>query len=137
MLETNKIWGARLMWWDLPALLVRALGTAWLWPHVGSIALLAPLLVGHFLLFCNIFRVRQNLELLWSALFVANTALWLNMLGLDDDFAWIASTQLLATGAVIGYELRSWRYHGIFADRLNPQLERYIAWVKGRTHGEA
>ena len=40
--------------------------------------------------------------------------------------------QLPITAALIGYEMQSWRYHGVMADRINPELERYLEWSRSR-----
>ena len=48
-----------------------------LWPAIGQLALLFPVVVGHFFLFCNIFGIRRKLELAWSVIFIINASLWL------------------------------------------------------------
>ena len=127
----NPTWGMRLMPWDLPALALCAGATWWLWPHIGSLALLCPMVFGHFLLFCNVFRVRRSFELAWSASFLINCAASLAAFDLDA-MATIAAVQLPFTALAIGAEARSWRYHGVAADRLNPELERYVEWAQAR-----
>ncbi len=127
----NPPWGARMMVWDPPMLALCALGTAWAWPTIGAMSLVAPLVFGHFLLFCNVFRVRRSLELIWAGAFLLNAAVTIASFDLDA-VPYMAAAQLPVTLLVIGYELRHWRYHGVLADRLNPELVRYLEWSKSR-----
>lgn len=85
--------------------------------------------VGHFFLFCNVFRVRRSYELGWAAVFLVNVACWM-MLRLSLDWLPPLLTQLPVTLAVILAEIRSSQYHGIFAEKWNPRLDEYLA---GRT----
>ncbi len=123
----NPTWGARLMPWDIPAALVCALFTAWAWPFMDTFALLGALVLGHFFLFCNVFRVRRSYELFWSALFLTNAAVCVHLFALDA-LPYMALFQAPITLLVIAMEVRDWRYHGVLADRLNPELARYVEW---------
>ena len=58
--------GVRFAPLDAVVLLVGALLTWALWRAVGHFALLVPVTVLHFFLFCNVFRVRRGAELLWA-----------------------------------------------------------------------
>ena len=62
--------GARIYWWDPFVLLATAALTLWLASLVGHLAILPALVVGHFFLFCNVFRVRTRLELIWAGIFL-------------------------------------------------------------------
>jgi hypothetical protein len=62
--------------------------------------------------------------LIWAATFVVNVGLWL-LLGQLDWFR-VLACQLPITVGVIVWESKAARYHGIFADRLNPRLADYI-----------
>lgn len=125
----HRIWGSRLMWWDVPMLIVCALFTTWIWPTLGPLSLLCPMVFGHFMVFCNIVRLRTRLELTWAVIFLLNVTAWLWSSGLDV-MGEIFVTQLPVTCVLIAIELRSPRYHGILADRINPQLDHYITQVK-------
>lgn len=102
--------GAALAWW-----LYRSRMPLW-W--------VVPMVVGHFFLFCNVFRVRRNYELLWAGLFAGNTVFWLLRL----STAWLPPllVQAPVTLLVIFAEMLSPRYHGIFAARINRRLGEYI-----------
>ncbi len=97
------------------------------WARIGSLAILFPVALGHFFLFCNIFRIHRNAEFLWSALFIANFSAW----NFSGEFTWfrVLALQSVATLLVIGREMRTPRYHGIFARSIN---RRHIeAWLEG------
>ena len=94
-------------------------------PYFGEFVWFIPFVVVHFFLFCNVFRIRRQPELIWAGLLVIVTAAWiqsghLSILG-------ICGTQVPVTIAIIGNELRSPTYHGIFSRRINPTIEDYLA----------
>lgn len=95
------------------------------WHYLGQVGLLAPFVVGHFFLFCNVFRVRRKLELVWSALFLLNVAAWIY--ADSSDVWWFGGAQMLVTVAVIACEMTSAQYHGIFARRINRRIDDYLA----------
>jgi hypothetical protein len=108
------------------------LATLFFWSRIGEFALLLPIVVGHFFLFCNVFRLVRHLELAWAGVFVVNTAVWQAVGG----FSWwgILAVQTPVTVGVIAREMLSARYHGILARRLNPQLDAYLG-VSPETSG--
>ena len=79
---------------------------------------------GHFFLFCNVFRLRRSYELSWSAAFLLNAAVWL-WFGLLE-WPRVLAVQLPITVGLLIAELRSDRYHGILARRLNHRLNDYL-----------
>lgn len=93
---------------------------------LGPMTGVFPMAIGHFFLFCNVFRLRRSLELLWTAVFLANFTAWTLLAG---DFSWpgVLAIQLPLTAIVIALEMRSPRYHGVFASRLNPRLPDYLS----------
>lgn len=125
MPERPRTWGFRLSAIDV-AVLLAAGPTAWLlWPRIGPVAGCIPAAVGHFFLFCNIFRIIRWKELLWAAAFLANVAAW----ALADAWSWagILAVQTPLTVVLLGSELRTARYHGVWARRLNPRLDEWLA----------
>ena len=82
---------------------------------------LFPVVVAHFFLFCNVFRVRRSLELIWAAVFLVNAFAWM----LADAFSWpgVLAVQTPITAAFIVAEIKSPDYRGIFARSLNPRLD--------------
>lgn len=93
--------------------------------RIGDIALFVPYVVGHFFLFCNVFRVRRRPELLWAGTFVINCSIWL-LVGCID-VAGMLGSQIAVTLGVIVNELRSPSYHGICARAINPMIDDYLA----------
>ena len=84
-------------------------------------AFVIAFVIGHFFLFCNVFRVSRALELSWAVLFAALSALTI----LFDAPGWTA-TAAVSLGmaiAVILFEMRKPSYHGIGWSRINPGLQ--------------
>ncbi len=61
---------------DAAVIVVAAAATVVLWGPIGELALLFPVVVVHFFLFCNVFRIRRSYELVWADVFVANLIAW-------------------------------------------------------------
>ena len=76
-----------------------ALATWGLWPMLGRMAIVFPIVLGHFFLFCNVFRVPRPPELMWSGAFVINVGAWMAV----GRFTWPAVlwTQLPVTLIVL------------------------------------
>ena len=83
-----------------------------------------PLVVGHFFLFCNVFRIHRTKELIWAAICLLNVGTW----AITDEVWWpgILMIQMPITVILIWTEIQLPRYHGIFARRLNPRLDDYL-----------
>jgi hypothetical protein len=124
----GRTWGFRFSLVDAAALAVFAITAAGLHRLGSSLSWMVVIVAGHFFLFCNVFRVVRRRELIWSGLFILNVGFWL-LLGRLEWFNVLACQLPVSTG-VIAWEIKAARYHGIFADRLNPALDDYLA---GRT----
>lgn len=95
-----------------------------LWPIFAEFAFLPAVVLVHFFLFCNVFRVPRRFELFWAVCFVLNVAGWV----FANRFSWLAVllTQLPITLAVIGLTLRLPSFHGVGYQWINPTaLEKY------------
>ncbi len=92
---------------------------------LGPLVWMFPVVVAHFFLFCNVFRVRRSYELGWTAAFLANALAW----QLFGSFTWpgVLAVQLPLTAAAIVAEMRSPSYHVVWARRLNPRLDEWLA----------
>lgn len=120
----TRTWGCRFFVTDALALgsfvtaamALRRMGSPLWW--------LLALVAGHFFLFCNVFRVRRRLELGWAIVFLINSGAWLWWGRLE----WlnVLACQLPITVGCIGAEVRSRQYHGLFARRVNPNLDDYL-----------
>lgn len=108
-------------------ILAAGLAAAFLAPN--PFALVIATAVGHFFLFCNVFRMSRRPELIWAATFVLLSAatLFFRLPG------WPATVALSFTLAavLIARETRQPRYHGIAWRRLNPRLPEW--WQSRQT----
>jgi hypothetical protein len=103
--------GFQFAWTDGVVIALCALVTWSTWPLLGKMSILFPVVLGHFFLFCNVFRIPRKPELWWSAVFVVNVGVWLSL----SLFTWpkVLLTQspitlLFITMAIFGRD-----YHGI------------------------
>ncbi len=103
--------GFRFSRTDAAVILLAMASTPLAWVLVGPLSLIIPIVLAHFFLFCNVFRVRRSFELLWSGAFVVNVALWFGWSGLSWLGIVLAQTPITAT--LIAMEIASPRYHGI------------------------
>ncbi len=115
--------GFRLDAIDTLVLVAGAAGAIFLAQVEWWMGLIVGFAVGHFFLFCNVFRVAKPLELTWSAIFVvlAGSTIATGQPG------WVVTiaTTLVATLAVIAMQVRKPSYHGIAWQRLNPRLPEW------------
>ena len=69
--------GFRFFWTDAFVLGLGAVGTWWLFGIARDLALLIPMVVGHFFLFCNVVRLRRKYELFWAIVFCMCMGAWI------------------------------------------------------------
>ena len=117
--------GFRFFATDAAFLVVCAVVAFMLRDLLGAMVWIIPFVVAHFFLFCNVFRVRRSYELAWTAAFLANALAW----QIFGSFTWpgVLAVQLPLTAAAIVAEMRSPSYHGVWARRLNPRLDDWLA----------
>lgn len=119
--------GFRFSWLDLGVLVIGAVAAviaSRLEPVAGF---LIAYVLGHFFLFCNVFRISRRLEYLWAACFVVLAACTV-IIGVPG---WIATGAggLICAAVLITIEMRQPSYHGIGWQRINPGLRQ---WFEGR-----
>lgn len=88
--------------------------------------LIIAFVVGHFFLFCNVFRIVRRSELFWAGAFVIMTGGTL----MTEIPGWpitIAASLFLTAGLIV-LEMTQPHYHGIFWKRVNPSLREW--WEK-------
>ena len=115
--------GARVSLSDCVVLLIAGAGSLWVWRRTGLwwAGAVPAFVVLHFLLFCNVFRIRRKLELIWAGAFLLlsipsllwNTPPW----AVTFLLCAALSTTLIAIGT------RHPHYHGIGWKRWNPNLK--------------
>jgi hypothetical protein len=103
--------GFRFSWTDGLAVALCAFVTWGTWPFLGTIAVLFPVVLGHFFLFCNVFRIARELELLWSAIFMTDVGMWVGL----ESFTWsrVLLTQTPVTILLIALTVFRTDYHGV------------------------
>lgn len=94
--------------------------------------LIVGMAVGHFFLFCNVFRISRIPELIWAGAFVALTVATVTS-GFPGWIATITASLLLAAILIIR-ETKAPSYHGIGWRILNPRLPE---WWNARTQKSA
>ncbi len=102
---------------DAIVIVACAVLTWFAWKSLGSLTLGLPVTLGHFFLFCNVFRIRRSYEVIWAGVYVANLAYW--VLLRDSSWFGILAVQSPLTVALILREMRDPRYHGILWRWLN------------------
>ena len=115
--------GFRLSFFDVLVLALGVFGSAWLWPGSWPLGFIVAFVVGHFFLFCNVFRIARELEFLWAGVFLIVTLLTLQ--SHHPSWVIIAVPSLFTTAVVIGLELRKPSYHGLGWSRINPRLREW------------
>jgi len=116
--------GFRISKIDLLVLVLGALLAGYCYPYSKIVSLIIFFVIGHFFIFCNVTRMSRVPELIWSGIFLALAGSSL----LTGRPGWLI-TFLLSTSVtfiLILREIRKPRYHGIFWQRLNPNLPNWF-----------
>lgn len=119
-----RAWGFRFSLTDAIAIGMFLTVAGGLW-HLGNpLWWLLVMAAGHFFLFCNVFRIVRHRELIWAGLFVVNVGVWTWL----EHLTWsgVLLCQLPITVVLIIADIRAAEYHGVFANKLNPQLNEYL-----------
>ena len=120
--------GFRLSLTDIIILIIGGIVAAYFAVIEAIISLIITFVVGHFFLFCNVFRISRPPELLWAAIFSC-----LSVMTLTTGFpGWAVtfSSSIVLTVIIIirGAILPS--YHGILWRKINPELKQ--RWERSR-----
>jgi hypothetical protein len=105
---------------------ILAIGIASTFLAPKEFAIISITAVGHFFLFCNVFRISRAPELIWAGVFVILCSCTL-ALGYPNWITTIGLAIAVAT-ALIVRELFVPSYHGIFWRKFNPDLP--VWWKK-------
>ena len=102
--------GFRFSITDTLPIVVCAVATYWGLAKLGDIAWLFPIVLGHFFLFCNIFRIPRKPELVWAGAFLVFAA---GCLIVDTSILHALWLVLPVAASVLIYSIRLPTYHGI------------------------
>jgi len=120
----TRTFGFRFSMTDAAVICLVIAAAGWLHRMENPLWWIVLVVVAHFFLFCNIFRIRRGYEYFWAGTFLLNVGFWLWRTKLDC--LPVLAIQLPITACVVLAEMRSRRYHGIFAARINPRLNDYV-----------
>ena len=123
MIETQFKPGFRISALDVGVLVAGAVGSAFAAQVEWWMGLVISFAVGHFFLFCNVFRVQRPFELVWAIIFVllAGSTIMIQIPGWGMTIA----IALVVTVIVIAMEMRKFSYHGVLWQRINPELMKW------------
>lgn len=122
--------GFRLSVMDMIVLVAGVIGSLLAAKVESWLGMATAFTVGHFFLFCNVFRMSRPLELAWAALFLLLTG----STAIMQQPGWFASFALSLAGTVVVvvFQMRQPSYHGIGWKIINPQLPQ---WWQARGNG--
>jgi hypothetical protein len=123
--QRRRTYGFQISASDIAVMIFCAIATAAFWLMIGSFSLVFAMALGHFFLFCNVFRIHRKWELIWAAAFVVNVFAWTAA----GEFYWgrVLAIQLPITAFLIALEMTRPRYHGIGARRINARhIDAYL-----------
>ena len=115
--------GFRLSLTDIIILMIGVAASVYFAISQVVISVIVLFVLGHFFLFCNVFRISRPSELFWAAVFI-----FLSMLTLTVGYpGWIAtfSSSLILTLIIILREIKLPDYHGILWHKINPGLKEW------------
>ncbi|MCC9600967.1 hypothetical protein LOC67_10345 [Stieleria sp. JC731] len=110
--------GFRFSLTDALAIVACIFATVWGRRELGVVAWLFPFVLGHFFLFCNIFRVPRKPELIWASAFLVIVS---GCLIADASILHSLWLVLPITVAVLVYAIRLPTYHGVGSQKLTEE----------------
>ena len=116
--------GFRISKIDILVLVVGSLSAGYCYPFSQVISLIIIFVIGHFFIFCNITRMSRVPELIWGGTFLLFAGFSVSTGQPSWLFTFLLST--LTTFILVVFEARKPSYHGIFWQRLNPNLPRWF-----------
>jgi len=124
--------GFRLSIVDVGVLLIGIPTIVWLSRDVPVVAFVVAFALGHFFLFCNVFRISRPPELIWAGVFTGLASATIS--SGTPGWAITIALSLAVTVAVVLVEMRKPSYHGVGWKKINPGL---IDWWKHQSDGRA
>jgi len=105
---------------DAGVLVIGVVATAVWWKFQPALAPALPIVLGHFFLFCNVFRISRQSELIWAGVFLGNAIFWaVRSEGFVVNWLAVLLTQTPVTLVLILFEMFRPGYHGVGASLFN------------------
>ncbi|MCI5143684.1 MAG: hypothetical protein D3909_18560 [Candidatus Electrothrix sp. ATG1] len=123
--------GFRLSVRDVIVLFIGAVTSFLLHSMENPLGLIVFFTLAHFFLFCNILRMCRRFELIWAAFFLllSVSAILFRIPSWPGNVViMLAMTTILTV-----LQMRLPSYHGIFWQRINPELPRWWTKKTGRS----
>ncbi|WP_339133793.1 MAG: hypothetical protein WGN25_13715 [Candidatus Electrothrix sp. GW3-4] len=111
---------------DVIVLLVGAVSSSLLYSRENPLGLVVFFTLAHFFLFCNVLRMCRRFELIWAVLFLCFSVSTL-LFRLPNWLGTVLIT-LALTAVLTVLQMRLPFYHGVFWQRINPNLPQW--WAK-------
>jgi hypothetical protein len=115
--------GFRVSGFDLAVLIAGVVGSVALWRQSWWAGAVVGFVVGHFFLFCNVFRIPRTPELIWASAFTGLAAS--TVLAGQPGWSMTFASGFILAVVLIAREMKSPGYHGIFWRRVNPGLREW------------
>jgi hypothetical protein len=117
--------GFRLSLVDVIVLVLAITLSLTFWKQSAGISSIGLLVVLHFFLFCNVFRIPRIPELIWGITFLVSCT---TLLALDRFTPLLNAMAIMpVTVIILLWSIKRPSYHGIFAKQMNPKLGDYLA----------
>ncbi len=115
--------GFRISLFDTVVLITGMIGAFIASAYAWWARMVIGFVVGHFFLFCNVFRIAGKPELIWAAAFIILTGSTL-LAGVPRWTVTFTGSFLVAI-LLIYLEMQKCSYHGIFWSKFNPGLREW------------
>lgn len=127
MMQFNP--GFRLSKLDIGVITVSFVLASFLYQYSRMLCFITLFVVAHFFLFCNVARMSRIPELIWAGVFIvcASTSLKFGVLSVEIS----VGISLFTTALLIALEVQKPSYHGVYWQKLNPNLEK---WFENNCH---
>ena len=112
--------GFRISKLDMAVILISVIGGILLYSQSAVFSFIVMFVVCHFFLYCNVIRMSRIPELIWASVFSTLCIISLRFGLLSWEIAILLS--LLTTAILVAVELRKPSYHGVFWQKVNPNL---------------
>ncbi|WP_147378811.1 hypothetical protein [Motilimonas pumila] len=116
--------GFRLSKIDIGIIVSSLVAAGALYKYSGALSFIVLFVIAHFFLFCNVTRMSRIPELIWSGIFISAVSSSLKMGVPSLEIA--IGISLVATIVLVAIEIRKPSYHGIFWQKVNPNLEEWF-----------